>query len=160
MKGGKDEDKTPPAWFTSYMEKVRISQHSWRVSLVSHLSTSSCIYLVQRPGGSWGGGEDLPGVLWTVLHPQTSGWRIWSRSRRSRQRRSSGRSWSSAGPWGVFVHSAWSSIVLHSSLLLLQGADYWRRLPVQVSFLILIQQKSDTSPSLELFCFLLFTSVI
>lgn len=28
MKGGKDEDKTPPAWFTSYMEKVRTSQHS------------------------------------------------------------------------------------------------------------------------------------
>lgn len=28
MKGGKDEDKTPPAWFTSYMEKVRISRHS------------------------------------------------------------------------------------------------------------------------------------
>lgn len=29
MKGGKDEDKTPPAWFTSYMEKVRISRYSW-----------------------------------------------------------------------------------------------------------------------------------
>lgn len=23
MKGTKEEDKTPPAWFTSYMEKVR-----------------------------------------------------------------------------------------------------------------------------------------
>lgn len=23
MKGTKEEDKTPPAWFTSYMEKVK-----------------------------------------------------------------------------------------------------------------------------------------
>lgn len=36
MKGGKDEDKTPPAWFTSYMEKVRISFHWGHEASVSH----------------------------------------------------------------------------------------------------------------------------
>lgn len=90
MKGGKDEDKTPPAWFTSYMEKVRVTQLTGVFGLP--LIDPHCIDPVQRPGGSRGGGEDLPGVLRTVLHPQTSGRRTRSRSRRRRQRRSSGRS--------------------------------------------------------------------
>ncbi len=31
VKGSKDEDKTPPAWFTSYMEKVRTGSRSRQV---------------------------------------------------------------------------------------------------------------------------------
>lgn len=33
VKGTKEEDKTPPAWFTSYMEKVKkLLEWNWRKS--------------------------------------------------------------------------------------------------------------------------------
>lgn len=85
IKGTKEEDKTPPAWFTSYMEKVRTATRS-------------------RPGG--GHRCDSLLLLHTFLPPSSSFASLCSSRTRwfaRRWRRSAGSSRDSAAstsPWG------------------------------------------------------------
>lgn len=62
MKGTKEEDKTPPAWFTSYMEKVRRCSELLRSVDAGHglilnlhlcsLRTRWCVRRWRRSAGS------------------------------------------------------------------------------------------------------------
>ncbi|TNM97503.1 hypothetical protein fugu_015659 [Takifugu bimaculatus] len=55
MKGGKDEDKTPPAWFTSYMEKFKDQVVREAVEKICREFSGQCCIHKPLGGGSGGG---------------------------------------------------------------------------------------------------------